>query len=417
MKANPVRGKSLSFDTLAVHAGREDFGEIGVHAPPLDLSTTYPTGNLADATASIDAMGKGGAPTGSFIYARFHNPTVARYEAALAALEGAEAAVAFPSGMAALTAVLLAAREGGKNHLVAVRPLYGGSDALLAGGLLGHEVTFTTPDGVAGAVRPDTCLVILETPGNPTLDLVDIEQAVRDAAGVPVLVDSTFMTPVLQRPLELGASIVLHSATKFLGGHGDVIAGVVATGEAWAARIRKVRIATGALLHPLAAFLLHRGLPTLPLRVKAAQDGARMIAERLARHPKVARVHYPGLPGADPKGLVGRQMAGPGSVLSFEVAGGFEAARRVLDGVRIMVSAVSLGSTDTLIQHPAGLTHRCMSENAKASTGISEDLLRISVGLEDPEDLWADLEQALDAAHDGSAAASREPARESVQRR
>ena len=301
--------------------------------------------------------------------------------------------------MAALTAVLLAAREPGKNHVVAVRPLYGGSDALLAGGLLGHEVTFTTPDGVAGAVRPDTCLVVLETPGNPTLDLVDVEQAVRDAKGVPVLVDSTFMTPVLQRPLELGAAIVLHSATKFLGGHGDVIAGIVATSEAWGARIRKVRMATGALLHPLAAFLLHRGLPTLPLRVRAAQDGARMIAERLARHPKVARVHYPGLPGADPKGLVGRQMAGPGSVLAFEVSGGFEAARRVLEAVRLMVSAVSLGSTDTLIQHPAGLTHRCMTDKAKASTGISASLLRLSVGLEDPEDLWADLEQALLAAH------------------
>jgi cystathionine beta-lyase/cystathionine gamma-synthase len=404
MELNGVRGKSLSFDTLAVHAGREDFGEIGVHAPPLDLSTTYPTGNLADATASIDAMARGGAPTGSFIYARFHNPTVARYEKALAALEGGEAAVAFASGMAALTAVLLAAREAGRNHVVAVRPLYGGSDALLAGGLLGHEVTFTAPAGVKDAVRPETCLVVVETPGNPTLDLVDIRQAVADAGGVPVLVDSTFMTPVLQRPLELGASIVLHSATKFLGGHGDVIAGVVVTSEAWAARIRKVRIATGALLHPLAAFLLHRGLPTLPLRVKAAQDGARMIAERLARHPKVARVHYPGLPGADPRGLLGRQMAGPGSVLAFEVAGGFEAARRVLDAVRILVSAVSLGSTDTLIQHPAGLTHRCVSDSARESTGISASLLRLSVGLEDPEDLWADLEQALEAAHAGTPA-------------
>jgi methionine-gamma-lyase len=405
VKPNPARGKRLSFETVAVHAGRDDFGEIGVHAPPLDLSTTYPTGDLAAATASIDAMGKGGTPTGSFIYARFHNPTVARYESALAALEAAEAAVAFSSGMAALTAVLLAGREGGKNHVVAVRPLYGGSDALLAGGLLGHEVSFTTPAGVKDAIRPDTCLVVLETPGNPTLDLVDIEQTVRDAAGVPVVVDSTFMTPVLQRPLELGASIVLHSATKFLGGHGDVIAGIVATSEAWAARIRKVRIATGALLHPFAAFLLHRGLPTLPLRVKAAQDGARIVAERLARHAKVARVHYPGLPGADPGRLLGRQMAGPGSVLSFEVAGGFEAARRVLDSVRIMVPAVSLGSTDTLIEHPAGLTHRCVGEKAKASTGISESLLRVSVGLEDPEDLWADLEQALEAAHADTGAA------------
>ena len=301
--------------------------------------------------------------------------------------------------MAALTAVLLAARQPGRNHVVAVRPLYGGSDALLASGLLGHEVTFTSPAGVKAAVRPETCLVVLETPGNPTLDLVDIEQAVRDAAGVPVLVDSTFMTPVLQRPLELGAALVLHSATKFLGGHGDVIAGVVATSEAWAARVRKVRIATGALLHPMAAFLLHRGLPTLPLRVRAAQDGARMIAERLARHPQVTRVHYPGLAGADPAGLLGRQMAGPGSVLAFELAGGFEAARRVLASVKIMVSAVSLGATDTLIQHPAGLTHRCMADSAKASTGISAGLLRLSVGLEDPEDLWRDLEQALATAH------------------
>jgi methionine-gamma-lyase len=202
----------------------------------------------------------------------------------------------------------------------------------------------------------------------------------------------------LQRPLELGAALVLHSATKFLGGHGDVIAGVVATSEAWAARLRKVRIATGALLHPLAAFLLHRGLPTLPLRVRAAQDGARILAERLARQRGVTKVYYPGLAGADPEGLLGRQMAGPGSVLAFELAGGFEAARRVLASVKIIVTAVSLGATDTLIQHPAGLTHRCMADSAKAQTGISAGLLRLSVGLEDPEDLWRDLEQALGAA-------------------
>jgi cystathionine beta-lyase/cystathionine gamma-synthase len=163
--------------------------------------------------------------------------------------------------------------------------------------------------------------------------------------------------------------------------------------------VRKVRVSTGALLHPMAAFLLHRGLPTLPVRVKAAQEGAQMIAERLARHPHVARVHYPGLAGADPKRLLGRQMAGPGSVLSFEVRGGFEAARAVLAGVQTIVSAVSLGSTDTLIQHPAGLTHRCMSADAKTKTGISESLLRLSVGLESPDDVWADLAQALDTAH------------------
>jgi cystathionine beta-lyase/cystathionine gamma-synthase len=406
-RPHDVRHEGVALETLAVHAGREDFGEMGVHAPPIDLSTTYPTGDLAAATASIDSLGKGGEPTGSFVYARFFNPTVARYEKALAALEGAEASVAFASGMAALTAVLLAAREKAKGHVVAVRPLYGGSDALLAGGLLGHEVTFTTPSGIASAIRPDTCLVVLETPGNPTLDLVDIAQAVKSAAGVPVVVDSTFMTPVLQRPLEHGATLVLHSATKFLGGHGDVIAGVVATSEAWAVRLRKVRVSTGALLHPMAAFLLHRGLPTLPVRVKAAQDGARMIAERLARHPHVTKVHYPGLAGHDPQGLLGRQMAGPGSVLSFEVAGGFDAASAVLGGVQLMVSAVSLGSTDTLVQHPAGLTHRCMSDSAKASSGISASLLRLSVGLEDPEDLWRDLAQAIDAAHAARSSAGR----------
>ena len=402
---NPVRNPQLAFETRAVHAGREDFSERGVHTPPIDLSTTYPTGPLAEATASIDRMAKGGDPSGSAVYARFHNPTVARYERALASLEGAEAAVAFASGMAALTAVLLAAREGGRNHVVAVRPLYGGSDHLLASGLLGHEVTFTRPDGIADAVREHTALVLLETPGNPTLDLVDIEAAVVAARGVPVMVDSTFMTPVLQRPLELGASLVLHSATKFLGGHGDVIAGVVATSETWAARLRKVRIVTGALLHPLGAYLLHRGLPTLALRVRAAQDGARMLAERLARHPQVRKVHYPGSPGADPMRLLGRQMAGPGSVLAFEVAGGFEAARRTLESVKLIASAVSLGATDTLIQHPAGLTHRCVSDGAREATGISDCLLRLSVGIEDPDDLWRDLQQALETAHSEVASA------------
>jgi len=408
MRPKTIRSKGLSFETLTVHAGREDFGELGVHAPPLDLSTTYPTGPLDEATASMDAMSAGGHPTGSFIYARLHNPTVARFETALAALEGADEAVAFGSGMAALTATLLAAREGDKNHVVAVRPLYGGSDALLEQGLLGLEVSFVTPDGIEAAIRPDTALVVLETPGNPTLSLVDIEDAVRQAQGVPVVVDSTFMTPVLQRPLELGATLVLHSATKFLGGHGDVIAGIVATSAEWAARLRKVRVATGALLHPLSAFLLHRGLPTLAVRVRTAQDGARILAEHLAGHPEVSSVHFPGLPGHDPRGLVGRQMDGPGSVIAFELEGGFEAAARVMESVELLVSAVSLGATDTLIQHPAGLTHHCVTEEGRQATGISESLLRISVGLEDPEDLWADLEQALDKAAALRAGTSRE---------
>lgn len=382
--------------TRAVHAGRAGLRELGVHAPPLDLSSTFPLADLEAAVASVDALVAGGVPRGSSFYARMHQPTVARFEEALAGLEGAPAAVAFGSGMAAMTAALLAARaDRGGSHVVAVRPLYGGTDHLLAGGLLGLETSFVRSAGVADAIRPDTALVVLETPGNPTLDLVDIEDVARQAAGIPVLVDSTFATPVLQQPLRHGAALVLHSATKFLGGHGDVIAGVLACGQDWAARLRQVRIATGALLHPLAAYLLHRGLPTLPLRVGAAQAAASFLAERLARHPEVRRTLYPGLPGADPQRLVGRQMSGPGAMLAFELAGGFEAARVLMDHLRLITPAVSLGSTDSLIQHPAGLTHRVVDAAAKQAAGISPGLLRLSPGLENPEDLWADLEQAL----------------------
>lgn len=389
-----------SLDTLAVHVGREGLAEKGVHAPPIDLSSTYPLSDLAEAVASMASLTSGGLPKGNSIYARMHNPTVALFETALAALEGAESAVAYGSGMAAFTAAVLAARaaEGGpRNHVVAVRPLYGGTDHLLASGLLGFQVDFVTPAGVAAAVRRDTALVVIETPGNPTLDLVDIADVVRQAGRVPVLVDSTFATPVLQRPLEHGAELVLHSATKFLGGHGDVIAGAIACSEAWARRLRQVRILTGGLLHPLAAYLLHRGLPTLPLRVRAAQRGAELLAERLTTHPAVTRVFYPGLHGADPQGIIGRQMAGPGTMISFELAGGFAAASTLLARLRLLTPAVSLGSTDSLIQHPAGLTHRLVNEEAKAATGISPGLLRLSVGIEDPLDLWADLGAALDA--------------------
>ena len=382
-------------DTTAVRAGREDFGTLGVHAPPIDLSTTYPFQDLDAATDSYDAMAGGGMPQGSSIYARLHNPTVARFEQALAAMEGAEEAVAFASGMAATTAILLDARTRG-GHVVAVRPLYGGTDELLRCGLLGLEVTFTTADQVRDAIRPETSLVVIETPGNPTLELVDIAAIVAQAGTVPVMVDSTFATPVLQNPLRHGATFAMHSATKFLGGHGDVIAGVVATSRTRAARLRQVRVITGALLHPLAGYLLHRGLQTLPVRVRAAQANARVIAAGLLEHPAVLAVHFPEQPGCDPEELIGRQMSGPGSVLAFRVRGGYQAARAVLLKLELVTRAVSLGSVDTLIEHPVGLTHRIVSEEALAEVGVTPDLLRLSVGLEDPADILADLGQALD---------------------
>ncbi|HCR49631.1 MAG TPA: PLP-dependent aspartate aminotransferase family protein [Rhodothermales bacterium] len=380
-------------ETLSVHAGRTAFRALGVHAPPLDFSTTYPIHDLDGATASLDAFVQGHLVPEEPIYARLFNPTVARFEEGIAQLEGASASVAFGSGMAALTACLLATRPNG-THVVAVRPLYGSSDHLLGSSLLGMSVTFTNPEGVCEALRPDTALVVIETPANPTVSLVDIADIVVQAGSVPVLVDATFATPILLRPIDFGATFVLHSATKFIGGHGDVMAGVVSTSDFWAEKLRQVRIMTGGLLHPMGAYLLHRGLPTLPIRVERAQASAQILAARLHTHDSVKAVFYPGLPDGDPKGLIGRQMKGPGSILSFEVPD-HEAAARVLKRVRLITPAVSLGSTDTLIQHPAGLTHRVVSEEGKTAGHISEGLLRLSVGLEQVEDLWADIEQAL----------------------
>ncbi|MER7331856.1 MULTISPECIES: PLP-dependent transferase [unclassified Micromonospora] len=383
--------RMTTVDTRAVHAGRDDLAALGVHVPPIDLSTTNPLPSVDAGGDAYETLATGGTlpAGGSAVYQRLWNPTVARFETALADLEGTGDAVAFASGMAALTATLLAATRDGKRHVVAVRPLYGGTDHVLATGLLGTTVTWARAGEVAAAVRPDTALVIAETPANPTLDLVDIAALARAAGDVPLLIDNTVATPVLQQPARHGAALVLHSATKSIGGHGDVLAGVVACDADWAARLRQVRALTGAILHPLGAYLLHRGLQTLPVRVRAQQAGAEKLAAWLAAHPAVTRVHHPSL--HDPAGLVGRQMTGPGSLLAFEVRGGAPAAAAVANGCRLITHAVSLGGVDTLIQHPASLTHRPVEGEAKPCGG----LLRVSVGLEDPEDLRVDLATAL----------------------
>ena len=387
---------TLHPDSIAVHAGREDLAALGVHALPLDLSSTNPLPDVELGGLSYEVLATGGLPIegGSNVYARLWNPTVARFEQALARLEHAEESVAFSSGMAAFTATLLAVtHESGKRHVVAVRPLYGGSDHLLASGLLGIETTFCHPDEVAASVRPDTALVVLETPANPTLDLVDIRAVVAAAGDVPVLVDNTFATPVLQHPLDLGAALSMHSATKYLGGHGDVVGGVVACDARLAAALRRTRAITGSILHPLAAYLLHRGLGTLPVRMRAQQEGARAVAEWLKTRPEVAAVHFPGFAECDPQGLVGTQQSGPGAMIAIDLAGGYAAAVSLTSGVRLFTHAVSLGSIDSLIQHPAALTHRPVQSEAKPS----DALVRLSIGLEDPADLIADLAQAFDA--------------------
>ncbi|MFI6594679.1 trans-sulfuration enzyme family protein [Nonomuraea sp. NPDC050536] len=385
----------LQLDSIAVHAGREDLAELGVHALPIDLSSTNPLPDIEAGGLSYEAMAGGGTPyeEGGAVYGRLWNPTVARFESALARMEHTEAAVAFSSGMAATTAAILAmTRETGHRHIVAVRPLYGGTDHLLASGVLGAEVSFCTAEGVAAALRPDTALIMLETPANPTLDLVDIRAVVETARGVPVLVDNTFATPILQNPVDFGASMVLHSATKYLGGHGDVIAGVIACNQEQAAALRRVRAITGALLHPLGAYLLHRGLATLPIRVRAQQANAQRVAAWLSTHPSISQVHYPGIAG-NPRGLVGRQMKGPGAMISIDLHGGLEQARRLTSAVRLFTHAVSLGGVDSLVQHPAALTHRPVAPEARPAAG----LVRLSIGLEDHEDLIADLDQALAA--------------------
>ncbi len=382
-----------TLETRAVHAGRRDLAGLGIHVPSIDLSTTNPLADVQSGGDAYEALATGGRPSPgtSHVYGRLWNPTVARFEEALAELEGSEEAVAFASGMAALTACLLAMTTSGKRHVVAVRPVYGGTDHLLDNGLLGVEVSWVDPKEIAHALTPDTGLVIVETPANPTLALLDLADVCAQAGDVPVLVDNTFATPVLQQPLRHGATLVLHSATTFIGGHGDVMAGVVATGPEWAASLRRVRAITGAVLHPLAGYLLHRGLQTLPVRVRAQQASAQLVAEWLATHPVVDAVHFPGLPGGDPDGILGRQMAGPGSVMAFEVAGGYPAAAAVANACRLVSHAVSLGGTETLIEHPASLTHRPVAAEARPNPG----LLRISIGLESAEDLCADLDQAL----------------------
>lgn len=394
----------LHFNTEAVHAGREDLTALGVHALPLDLSTTYPLTDFETAGASLDAVVDGYAPPvgQSPVYRRAWNPTVARFETAIAKLESTQlqargedtsdiVAVAFASGMAAITSVISAQVLGGKPHVVAVRPLYGTTDHVINTGILGTTVTWVDAQDIKSALTPETGLVYIETPANPTLELIDIRDVVLAAGDIPVVVDNTFATPVLQQPLAHGATFVVHSATKFIGGHGDAMGGVVIAREENARVVRQIRVGMGNQLDPFQAYLMHRGLATLGVRVRAAQESAIGLAQWLAKQPQVARVYFPTMPGADPAGLVGTQMSGPGAMLSFDMAGGYEAAHQVARAVKLITHAVSLGGVDTLIEHPASLTHRVVDPEARTHPAV----LRISVGLEHVDDLIADLAQAF----------------------
>ncbi|AEB11323.1 trans-sulfuration enzyme family protein [Marinithermus hydrothermalis] len=374
----------MRLETLAIHAGRAVDPATGAVRPPIHLSTTF------------ERDPDGGYARG-YVYARYGNPNRAALEEALAALEGGAAALAFASGSAATMSVFQALEPG--DHVVAPLDAYHGTVGLLREHFTrwGLEVTFadlTDPEQLEAALRPNTRLVWVETPSNPLLRITDIRRVVEaaHAVGARVVCDNTWATPVLQRPLALGCDLVVHATTKYLNGHGDVTGGVVVAREvdAWFERLRAIQVQGGAVPSPFDAWLVLRGLATLPYRVRAHTEHAARVAAFLQAHPAVEAVHYPGLADHPGHAVAARQMEGFGGMLAFQVRGGREAALAVAARVRLITRATSLGGVESLIEHRASIEG--------PGTRTPENLLRLSVGLEHPEDLIADLEQALEAA-------------------
>ncbi len=387
-------GRTPSIDTLAVHAGQEPDPVHGAVMQPIVLSSTF-------------AQPEPAKPL-RYEYSRSGNPTRAALEACLAALEGGSHGFAFASGSAATLTLLHTLRPG--DHVLCGDDVYGGTfrllDKVLAPmGVTASFVDLRGADAVEAALGPATRLIWLETPTNPMLKVFDIRAiaALGRARGVPVVVDNTFASPVLQRPLELGATAVMHSTTKFINGHSDVVGGALVTSDAGLAeRLRFLQNALGAVPSPMDCYLTLRGLKTLPIRMRRHVESASELARRLEQHPGVARVHYPGLPSHPDHALCARQMSGPGGVLSLELRGGLGAARRMLSALKVFALAESLGGVESLAEHPGLMTHASVPPERRAELGICDGLIRLSVGLEGVLDLWDDLEQALAAA--GSAA-------------
>lgn len=382
--------------TRAIHAGVHPEEWQGAVSPPIFQSSTFAFANTDQGAARF--AGK----EGGYIYTRLGNPTTGALEEAVCELEGGRDAVATASGMAAVSGVYFAFLEPGAK-VVASRAVYGPSRTLLEKEFTrwGVESTFLDTgdlDALDAAVTEGTKMVFVETPTNPTLDVTDLSKAAEIAhrAGALLVVDNTFMSPHLQRPFRHGADVVLHSMTKFLNGHGDVVAGMLVTQDPEVfARLAWTVKNLGGTIDPHQAWLVHRGLKTLPMRVEKAQENAMRIAEWLTGHEKIEWVGYPGLPDHPAQALIGTQMEGPGSLMAFGVKGGVEGGKRLLDSVKLAVLAVSLGGVETLIQHPASMTHAGMGPEARAAAGVTDGLVRISIGCEDVKDIRADLEQAL----------------------
>lgn len=376
--------------TLAIHAGQSPDPSTGAVMTPIYATSTY-------------AQSSPGVHQG-FEYSRSHNPTRFAYERCVAALEGGSRGFAFASGLAATSTILELLDSG--SHVIAMDDVYGGTYRLFervrrrSAGLDFSWIDLTDPAAFEAAIQPNTRMVWIETPTNPLLKLVDIERisAIARKRGLLVVVDNTFASPILQRPLELGAHIVMHSATKYLNGHSDIVGGMVVVGDdvELAEKLAFLQNAIGGVQGPFDSFLALRGLKTLHLRMKAHCENAQALAEWLQSHPAIEKVVYPGLPSHPHHELAKRQMHGFGGMVSIYVKGGFEAAKRLCERVQIFALAESLGGVESLINHPAVMTHASVPPERRAQLGIADNLVRLSVGVEDLQDLRDDLTAALD---------------------
>ena len=376
----------MKFSTKAIHAGQEPDPTTGAVSVPIYQTSTY----------AQEGLGK----HKGFEYARTQNPTRMALEQNLAALEGGRSCFAFASGMAATNAVMTLLKGG--DHVIVSDNTYGGTfrlfDKILRNfGLEFSYVDAREPHNVEEAARAETRMVFIETPTNPVMSLVDIRAVaeITRRRGIRLVVDNTFMSPFFQRPLELGADIVVHSTTKYLNGHSDGIGGaVILNDEEDAARMAFIQNAAGAILSPMDAWLVMRGTKTLAVRMRQHDENGRIVAQFLAEHPKIQKVYYPGLKSHPQHELAGRQMSGFGGMISFET-GSLENAKRVLESVKMCTLGESLGGVETLISHPATMTHASVPEAERNRLGITDGLVRVSVGIEDVEDIIADLDQAL----------------------
>jgi methionine-gamma-lyase len=389
--------RKYRMQTLAIHAGESPDPATGALVPPIHLATTFHLGTAENGAAIFSGEKE------SFVYSRWANPTVAILERRAAALENAEAALATCSGMAAISTAVLAVVKAG-DHIVSARAIYPSTfhlftEQLASMGVTSSFVDATDPSRVMDAVRANTKLIYLETPGNPILALCDLGVigAAARTAGITTICDNTFATPVNQRPLDLGVDAVVHSATKYFCGHGDAVGGLIAGSRAFVERCATEPMRYyGGIMAPFTAYLILRGSQTLPLRVQRHNANAMQIATHLERHAAVERVSYPGLESHPQHALARRQMPGGfGGMISFDLKGGVEAGARLMNRVKLCSLAVSLGDARTLITHPASTTHSVVSREARIAQGVTDGLVRLSVGLEDVEDLIEDLDQGM----------------------